>query len=137
MTVAKTRNGNTWTEARYHSFIKGALRAASQRWGPKWQVKKKARKARGIYECAGYGRKPHSVPASLPAPPGKKRRIDNAVVDHIDPIIDPAVGFNTWDETIERMFCEEDGLQLLCHACHAAKTKDERSRNVARRQRNT
>lgn len=135
MAVAKPRNGGQWTEARYHSFIKGALRAASRRWGPKWEVKKAARKARGIYECAGYGRKAHSVPASLPPLPGKKRRIDNAVVDHVHPVIDPNTGFDTWDDLVDRMFCEAEGLQVLCHECHSAKTKDERSLNVARRQR--
>jgi hypothetical protein len=133
--IKKLYNNGQWTEARFHSFIKSALRAASSRWGPKWQVKKKARKARGIYECAGYGRKSHNVPASLPAPVGKKRRVDNAVVDHIHPVIDPDIGFTSWDSLVDRMFCEADGLQILCHECHSAKTKDERSRNVARRQR--
>lgn len=129
----KPHNGGQWTEARFHSFIKGALRAASRKWGPKWQVKKDARKARGIYECAGYKRPPHNVPATLPPPKGKKRRIDNAVVDHILPVVDPDLGFRTWDELIERMFCEAEGLQLLCHQCHTEKTKDERGRNVRRR----
>lgn len=122
----KAHNGGQWTAARFHSFIKSALRAASKRWGPKWEVKKAARVERGVYRCAGYKRPPHNVPASLPPPPGKKRRIDNAVVDHILPIIDPKKGFESWDKVIERMFCEADGLQLLCHDCHSAKTKDER-----------
>jgi hypothetical protein len=133
MAVAKTRCGGQWTEARYHSFIKGALRAASRKWGPKWQVKKDARKARGIYECSGYGREPHNVTASLPAPEGKKRRIDNAIVDHIDPIVNPETGFTTWDDVVERMFCEADGLQLLCHECHKAKTSDEREQHAERK----
>lgn len=133
--VDKPYNGGQWSAARFQSFIKGALRAASTRWGPKWEVKKAARKARGIYECAGYNRPPHNVPATLPPKEGKKRRIDNAIVDHIVPIVDPAVGFVNWDQIIERMFCEADGLQVLCHECHTAKTTDERKVHVARRQR--
>lgn len=128
------RNGGTWTEARFHSFIKGALRAASNRWGPKNAVKKKARVKRGVYKCAGYKRRAHQVPASLPPKPGNKKRINNAVVDHIHPVIDPVTGFVSWDDVIARMFCEEDGLQLLCHECHTRKTQDERElRNASRK----
>lgn len=124
----KPYNGGLWTEARFHQFIKSALRGASQRWPPKHEVKKNARIARGIYRCAGYGRSHHEVPSSLPPKPGNKRRINNAVVDHIRPVIDPTNGFTTWDEVIEHMFCEADGLQVLCHECHTLKTADERSR---------
>ncbi len=52
--------------------------------------------------------------------------INNAVVDHRYPIVDPAVGFTTWDEVIERMFVEKDELDLLCHECHTAKSMEER-----------
>lgn len=92
------------------------------KWGPKNSVKSKARLRRGFYLCAGCKQE---VPATLPPKPGNKRRINNAVVDHIDPVIDPSKGFTTWDDVIEKMFCEEEGLQLLCHACHAEKTASE------------
>lgn len=126
------KNGGRWTSARFHSFIKSALRAASNRWPPKFEVKKKARIERGIYLCAGYKRKAHQVPASLPAPKGKKRRVNNALVDHIQPVVDPSTGFTSWDDLIERLFCEEDGLQVLCHECHQRKTEDERIRSSER-----
>lgn len=121
-------NGGKWTPARFHSFIKSALRAASNKWPPKYEVKKEARVERGVYRCAGYGRPAHNVPASLPPKEGNKRRINNAVVDHIDPVIDPEVGFIDWNEVIARMFCEKDGLQVLCHDCHSRKTADEREK---------
>ena len=124
----KPHNNGQWTEARFHSFIKSALRTASMKWPPKYEVKKDARISRGIYRCAGYNCDFHDVPASLPPKPGNKRRINNAVVDHISPIIHPNKGFTTWDSVIERMFVEKTGLQLLCHECHSAKTKDERDR---------
>lgn len=123
----KPYNGGQWTAARFNSFIKSALRNASMRWPPKYAVKKKARVERGVYMCAGYKKRKHKVPASLPPPRGKKRRVDNALVDHIVPVIDPVKGFTSWDEVIARMFCEEDGLQLLCRDCHDRKTADERA----------
>jgi len=46
-------------------------------------------------------------------------------VDHIDPVV-PVTGFTTWDEVIERMFVEKDGLQVLCKACHKAKCDEEK-----------
>lgn len=122
----KPYNGGQWTEARFHSFIKGGLRNISLRWGPKNEVKKAARISRGVYMCAGYGREAHETTASLPPKPGNKRRINNAVVDHKTPIIDPKVGFVSWDQVIERMFCEQHALQVLCHNCHSRKTQEER-----------
>jgi hypothetical protein len=114
-----------WTRARLNAFIKSALRAASNRYPPKFEVKKAARVERGIYLCAGYQKKPHKVTASLPAPKGKKRRIDNAVVDHIIPVGGPDDP-GGWSGVIDRMFCPVSGLQVLCHACHSQKTADER-----------
>lgn len=120
--------GGDWTPARYRSFVRGGLRSISMRWPPKNEVKKAARISRGVYECSGYKRTSHNVTASLPPKPGNKRRINNAVVDHISPVIDPSVGFVSWDSLIENLFCEEEDLQVLCHECHKAKTADERSR---------
>ena len=119
------RNGGAWTEARFKSFIRGGLRGVSMRWPPKNRVKQNAKVKRGVYLCEGYGKEAHEVPASLPGGPGN-RRVNNAVVDHILPVISPLIGFVDWNTLIERLFCEDDGFQLLCHECHKAKTKDER-----------
>ena len=122
----KEYNDGKWTEARFRSFIRGGLRSISMRWPPKNEVKKRSRVARGVYTCSGYEREQHEVPASLPPKPGNKKRINNAVVDHINPVVDPGRGFVNWDEMIKRLFCEVEGFQLLCHECHKLKTADER-----------
>lgn len=124
--VIKPYNNGQWTAARFHSFIKSALRSASVRWPPKYAVKKAAWVRRGVYKCAGYKRKAHEVPASLPPPEGKKKRINNVQVDHKVPIIDPIEGFVSWDEVVRRMFIEAEGLQVLCYECHRRKTQDEK-----------
>lgn len=125
----KTRNGGTWTEARFRSFIRSQLRAATMRWGPIAQCLKAARVARGEYHCAGCGQ---NVPASIKI---NGRRTKNVHVDHIAPIVDPDIGFVDYDTLIERMFCEADNLQVLCHECHSTKTDDEKARAKLRRQR--
>jgi len=123
----KIYNSNTWTQARFNSFIKGGLRQISYRWPPKYLVKKAAWRARGTYLCAGYGKRSHKVSLSITE---KKAKVNNVFVDHIDPVIDPEKGFESWDRVIERMFCETEGLQVLCRACHKEKTSDERKRKL-------
>jgi len=120
------RNGGAWTEARFKSFIRGGLRGISMRWPPKNRVKQNARVKRGVYLCEGYERAAHEVLVTLPPKPGNKRRVNNAVVDHIIPVVCPVAGFLNWDVLIQRLFCEEEGFQLLCHDCHTNKTRDER-----------
>ena len=122
----RTYNNGDWTAARFRAFIRGGLRSISMRWPPKNHVKVRARVSRGVYLCAGYEREPHEVTASLPPLPGNTRRINNAVIDHIAPVVDPSVGFIDWNTLINNLFCEAEGLQVLCHECHTEKTAFER-----------
>ena len=48
-------------------------------------------------------------------------------VDHIKPIINPSIGFTTWDDVVNNMFCEKNNLQVLCLACHKIKTQAEKA----------
>jgi len=45
--------------------------------------------------------------------------------DHVDPVIEPAVGFVDWNTYIPRMFCATEGFNILCKDCHDKKTKIE------------
>lgn len=119
--MIKPRNSGQWTEARFNSFIKSGLRYTSRKWGPINKVKSKARIERGFYLCAGCKQ---SVPTTKKV--GDKR-LKNVFVDHIYPVVDPTKGFTTWDSFIERLFCEEDNLQLLCKECHDEKSLKEKA----------
>lgn len=50
------------------------------------------------------------------------------VVDHIAPIVPvtTALEHMTWDEVIDRTWCEENNLQPICESCHDVKTSRER-----------
>lgn len=123
----KTRCGGVWTEARFNSFIKSALRGASRKWGPMQQCLKDARESRGMYRCAG---------CNTLGPPTIRignKRYKNAVADHIHPVIDPHVGFQGWDECVKRMFVEQEGFQCLCKECHDVKCAEEKTIEKARR----
>lgn len=106
------------------------MRSATRKWAPIQEVKKKANVERGIYLCAGCG---EHVPPTIKQ--GRKR-VQNVFVDHIDPIVDPTTGFTTFDNFINRMFCEEDNLQLLCGECHDKKTMKERALAAEYRKKN-
>jgi 5-methylcytosine-specific restriction endonuclease McrA len=127
----RTRNSGKWTDAQFKSFIKGNLRRITSRWGPTGETLKEARTRRGFYLCNGCK---EEVPASTRDEKGK--RVKNIHIDHINPIIDPAVGWVSWDETIDRMFSEKDNLQALCYSCHKIKTDAEKAIAKARRDKN-
>lgn len=127
----KTRNSGRWTEAAFKSFIKNNLRNATRKWAPISDTLKAARTRRGFYICNGCK---EEVPNSAKNEGGK--RIKNVLVDHIEPIIDPAVGWVSWDSTVDRMFCEASNLQVLCHDCHKKKTDEEKAIAKQRRDKN-
>lgn len=123
----KTRCSGQWTEARFNSFIISALRGASRKWAPMQQALKRASTGRGFFDCEGCG---ENCPTSVVI---DGKRFKNKIADHIDPIVDPAKGFENWDTFIERMFIELDGWQILCKKCHDEKTAEERAVAVERR----
>ena len=117
--VAKTRNAGTMTESAFWSFIRSALRQKSRWWKPITECKQKARRPykgpnkRQKYEyqcneCKGWY---------------AEKQIN---VDHIV----PAGSLNSAQDLpgfVERLFCEKEGLQVLCEKCHDRKTKAEKN----------
>lgn len=122
-----TRCNGKWSEAEFNSFITRQLRGGSRKWAPIHECKKAANVSRGLYLCAGCKQE---VPPTLKE--GMKRK-KNIFVDHIEPIVDPAKGFEDWTTFINRLYCEGDNLQLLCGPCHTEKTLEERRVATERR----
>jgi 5-methylcytosine-specific restriction endonuclease McrA len=123
----RTRCNGLWTEARFTTFVKNALRQASRKWAPNQTIKKKANVARGVYECAECKR---HVPLTVRIGANRK---NNIFIDHINPIVDPNKGFEGFDKFVENLFCEEDNLQVLCGECHDIKSLAERVQAKERR----
>ena len=113
------------TEAARFSFIKSAIRKASMRYPPKYEVLNAAKVGKRInpksgkmaehYKCAACGQ---DSPAS------------SVAVDHILPIVD-VTGFSGWGEVVERLFCPPEGLQVLCLECHKKKSQEENAERRA------
>lgn len=114
--VPRTRAGGTWTEAQFFNWIRGALRRAATRWPVKFHVLNEAKyvvegqRHRFEYECAGCGE-------------GFKG--SDVEVDHVVPA-GSLLSFDDIPAFVERLFCEADGLQVLCKGCHRAKTNAEK-----------
>lgn len=105
------------------SWLVTKLRRNSLQWPPKNWAKAEAR-----VELSPALKKDGT--------PGKRPRVrykcahceelfenKEVVLDHIEPVIDPEVGFVDWNTYIERLFCQSDGFQVLCEGCHDIKTE--------------
>ncbi len=48
-------------------------------------------------------------------------------VDHLIPVVpeNSSLEQMTWDELVNRVWCDEDKLQAVCKTCHKAKSKEE------------
>lgn len=118
----------------FRSWMMNALRRASYRYPPRFHVMDAAK-----------------TPLTLTLKNGKERtyvgkrcnicnkvfKSSEVVADHIIPVIPPETGFPTlpngkddWITVIERLFCNEEGYQIICSNCHLIKTNKE---NLTRR----
>jgi 5-methylcytosine-specific restriction endonuclease McrA len=114
-TVSKSRCAGTMTESAFWSFIRSALRQKSRFWKPITECKMKARRAyKGPSKRQKFEYQCNSCKVWFP-----EKQIN---VDHIV----PAGSLNSSKDLpgfVERLFCEVDGLQVLCEKCHDKKTK--------------
>jgi 5-methylcytosine-specific restriction endonuclease McrA len=106
------------TDSQYWSAIRSALRTGMRFWKPKLNVMNKAkRKYEGenkrqkfAYECA-------SCKGCFKA--------QDVQVDHITPA-GTLLAYSDLPQFVERLYCGEDGLQVLCSECHRKKSNEER-----------
>jgi len=109
-----------WTEGRRRSFITSTLRGGYRRWPPKYECLKAAHAGKKINEKSGR------MSAHYTCAKCKEDFATSFVqVDHIKPIVDPKIGFTTWDDFIDNLMCPIENLQVLCKTCHSIKTKKE------------
>lgn len=107
-----------------NSFVKSGLRGLSRKWPPKYETLNAAFAGTKVNKLSGRMAKHFTCARCANEFPAAQVQ-----VDHINPIIDPEVGFTTWDDVVYNMFCEKDNLQVLCIDCHKLKTKSEKERN--------
>lgn len=91
-------------------FAMQALRRASYRWYSRAAALKKARVARGQYQC-----KECSIITDR----------HGVQMDHQSPVIDPLVGYVDLDTWVDRLLCDESNWACLCLFCHKSKSAGE------------
>ena len=129
--VEKTRASGSLTEAGFRGKIKSALRKASRFWKPITECKHEARTSRQTNPKTG-----RLCWFSLCSKCNEEWPESQTQVDHISPVVDPFVGFQGWDEYIERLFCEKENFQVLCKPCHEKKTNEEKALAKERNKKN-
>jgi len=105
------------TQAQFFSMIRSALRALTVfRWKPIQatlnKARRRAKKKRVTYEYLCCECKEWY--------PKKDVQVDHKI---------PAGQLRSFDELgnfAQRLFCEEDGLQVMCRSCHKHKTDEDR-----------
>jgi len=120
--VPRTRNHETMTESAFWGSIRSALRQKSRWWKPSSEVKKLARRPyKGVnkrqkweYKCVKC-KKWHM---------GKDVNVDHKVPAGTLTCAKDLPGF------VERLFCEIDGLQVLCKNCHGTKTQSDKNNKI-------
>jgi len=111
-----------WSEGRKKSFIISAIRSGFRRWPPKYVVL--ADSCVGVKINKATGRKAKHYKCNICKKDFPAKEVQ---ADHIEPVVDPKVGFVDWNTFIERIAVDVDGYQCLCKGCHSKKTKEENS----------
>jgi len=116
--IPRTRAGGTMTESQFWSMIRSALRQRSRWWRPVHICEQKARrKYKGPNKKQKYEYKCESCKKWFP-----KKDIS---IDHIVPV-GSLSSYEDLPGFVERLFVEQEGLQVLCNQCHTKKTKSEK-----------
>ena len=103
-------------DSQVKSFAIASLRRASYRWPGRYKAFAAAKIGRNQYVCSHCS-----------AIKGRK----DVNLDHILPVVDPEIGWVSFDVFIERLFCSENNFQVLCCDCHKKKTAVEREFRLA------
>ena len=116
--VPKTRNAGTMTESAFWSFIRSALRQKSRWWKPITECKMKARRPyKGPNKRQKFEYLCNSCKTWFP---DKQINVDHIVGAGSLNCSNDLPGF------VDRLFCEQDNLQVLCMTCHDKKTLKEK-----------
>lgn len=118
MAREKYCNGE-WTQSKFNSFIKSSLRTASVRWAPRYTTLNDA--FVGVKVNVKTGRMAKHFECVMCCEHFPQKDVE---VNHKIPVV-PVEGFDSWDQVIERLFCEKDGLEVLCKPCHRVVTAEE------------
>lgn len=117
-------------EWRFRSWFISQLRNISRKYPPHYRAENAVKEV--YYIETKTGKKLRRVRFTC-ASCGKKVDKKQIRRDHIDPVVDPTVGFpivketgeDDWNAYLKRMLVSEDKIQMICKPCHEIKSKEE------------
>lgn len=109
------------------------LRQMTWEWEPISKAEKLSKVDKATHECAKCGTFVYTGKSDKSLEQLKQKYPENNVIkgtlykDHIDPFV--PIGKTqqemSYDEIVDRLFCETSNIQCLCKSCHDNKTKEE------------
>tara|TARA_R100001086_G_scaffold249698_1_gene190428 strand:+ start:3275 stop:3667 length:393 start_codon:yes stop_codon:yes gene_type:complete len=117
---------------KFKGKIISSLRKLTYSWPARNEVKKRAKVDAALFQCeicttyCYEGKSEDNLKKLQEKYPDKTVVKRKMAIDHIDPVFPMIKGWQfNWDDIINNMFCDEDGLQCICSECHDEKTKIE------------
>lgn len=118
----------SWSEARFFGFLRSALRAAFRRWGPKYEVYKRAQRPAEYEWWNAAGTRKLNVKHEFQCAECSEWFMRKEVeCDHIVPV-GSLRKFEDLPGFCERMFVGPDKMRILCTTCHQKVTKEQRTK---------
>jgi 5-methylcytosine-specific restriction endonuclease McrA len=111
-----------WTYSRFWSFVRSALRAAYNKYPPKYEALRMARRP------VSAGRQKWAYTCAICKQEFMQKDVQ---VDHIEPA-GTLKNYSDLPDFVSKLFCGVEGLRILCKPCHQNITNqqtEERKRN--------
>jgi transposase-like protein len=109
-----------WTQAKFWTFIRSALRQAWNKYPPKYEALKDAEVGRKVNKDTGKLAKHYKC-----AKCGKDFPVKRVQVDHIIPV-GTLKDWSHIEGFARRLFCHKKDLRVLCKECHKDYTNKNR-----------
>jgi len=110
-----------WTQARFWTFIRSALRAAWNRYPVKYEAINRAFVKKAINPKSGREAKMYRCAIC-----NNVFVVKDVEVDHINPT-GTLKTYADLPQFVRNLFCSVDELNVLCKECHQKKTQKERA----------
>ena len=115
------------TNSKLKSWLISGLRRMTMRFPPRNEALKAAKVGKKLNPKTGRMCDHYKCAGCLNEFPGKE-----IAMDHIQPIVEPGVGFVNWDVYMQRMWVPVEQWQPLCKECHTKKSSLERQERRAK-----
>lgn len=107
------------------------MRRLSIKYPPRLNVLNAAKTTYYITSKKGTPVKRVSFKCSICNTEGLKSK--DVEVDHIESVVDTSTGFTTIEEFVNRLFCEQSNLRLICKSCHTIETNKQLKERIDER----